>query len=320
MIGVLLLNLGTPDAPTTKAVRKYLREFLSDPRVIKIPKPIWNIILYGFILPFRPSRSAKLYQKIWQEEGSALKVLSLALTEKIQDLLNEQAPEQYRVSLGMRYGNPSIASALEKLNLPEIKKLIILPLYPQFSATTTASAFDGIAQELKKSNWLPEIHFYNQYVEHASYIKAIANSISNYWDKNGRGEKLVFSFHGIPKQFVNDGDPYQSYCQTTAKRIAQELNLTSTDWLAVFQSRFGKAEWLTPYCDKTLEELGQKGYKNLDIICPGFAVDCLETLEEICVENEELFIKAGGKSLNYIPALNASLEHAQCLVELFMKK
>jgi len=316
MIGVLLVNLGTPDAPTTKALRKYLREFLSDPRVVKIPRLLWWLILYGFILPFRPQRSAKLYQNIWTKQGSPLKVLSQQLTDKIQQQLDQQAPDTYRVVLGMRYGNPSIKAALATLPLANMEKLIIFPLYPQYSATTTASVFDGVAAALQKSNWLPQLTMINQYASNPAYITAIAESIKQYWQQNGRGEKLLFSFHGIPKQFISDGDPYEAYCKLTTTQVAQQLDLTADEWQLVFQSRFGKAEWLTPYCDITLQGLAQKGYKTIDIICPGFAVDCLETLEEIAIQNKELFIQAGGEKLNYIPALNDSDPHANLLANI----
>lgn len=314
MIGVLVVNLGTPDAPTPKALRKYLGEFLADPRVVKIPRLLWWPILYGFILPFRPKRSAKLYQGIWTKEGSPLKVFSQQLTNKIQQQLDQQG--QYHVVLGMRYGHPSIEAALATLPLEAIERLIILPLYPQYSATTTASVFDGVVKVLQKSNWLPQLKMINQYATNPAYINAIAESIQRHWQQNGQGEKLIFSFHGIPKQFIEDGDPYDSYCRSTAKQIAQQLNLTADRWMLVFQSRFGKAEWLTPYCDITLQDLAQKGYKYLDVVCPGFAVDCLETLEEISVENRELFIEAGGERLNYIPALNDSEQHADLLASI----
>lgn len=317
-IGILISNLGTPDAPTPKALRRYLKEFLSDSRVVRLPKLLWQPILNGIILPFRPRRSADLYQRIWTERGSPLRVFSEQLTAKVQQELDQNYPDRYIVGLGMRYGNPSIPAALNTLRQANIQKLLVLPLYPQFSTSTTASTFDAVTAVLQTWPALPELHFINHYFDNSAYIDAIAKSIKRSWEQE-RGEKLIFSFHGVPKQFVLKGDPYFNQCKATSEAIAAQLQLTENDWQMVFQSRFGKAEWLTPYCDITLQELAQQGLKRLDIVCPGFAVDCLETLEEIAIQNQELFIAAGGESLRYIAALNDTNDQVKLISGLCRK-
>lgn len=303
MRGILLVNLGTPDAPTPQAVKKYLAEFLSDPRVVEIPRFIWKIILHGIILQTRPKKSAKLYQAIWQKNGSPLLNYTHSLANKLQQALKNK----HSVKVGMRYGNPSIASQLEELK--HCEEIIILPLYPQSAAATTATTFDAIAKHLEKWRYIPTLTFISNYYQHPLYIQAISQQIEQHWQTYARGEKLVFSFHGLPERCTELGDPYASQCQTTAKLVAQQLKLSDKDYIVTFQSRFGPAKWLQPYTDKTLIQLAQDGINNIDIICPGFAVDCLETLEEIAKTNKELFITNGGKNFRYIPCLNDSDNH-----------
>lgn len=303
---VLLVNLGTPTAPTPRAVRKYLREFLSDQRVVELPRLLWQPILNGFILPFRPRRVAKAYQSIWTSRGSPLLVQSQQIADQLQTKLAAKYGDDIRVELAMRYSEPNIREKLDQLKSQSIKRLVVLPLYPQYSASTTATVFDAVSKALKKWRHLPEVRFISQYADHPEYINGIANSIKAHWQNNQPGQKLIFSFHGLPQKMVDAGDPYQQQCQTTAQLVAQALNLQADQWQLVFQSRFGPAEWLQPYCDQTLEALPGKGVKSVDIICPGFAADCLETLEEIAVENREIFEKAGGERYQYIPALNSS--------------
>lgn len=311
MIGILISNLGTPDAPTPAAVKKYLAEFLSDPHVIDLPAVIWKPILYGIILQTRPKKSAELYKKIWTATGSPLLVYSKKLVEKVSD----EVPKDLKILLSMRYGNPSIVSALEKFKPLKIDKLIVLPLYPQYSGTTTGSTFDEVNEELKTWRHHPTLTLINNYHNNPLYIKSIAQSIAKQWQP-GPGKFLLFSFHGIPKRNVKLGDPYETQCYHTAELVALRLQIPDENWGVAFQSRFGYAEWLQPYTDEALKELPSKGYEDVTVICPGFAVDCLETLEEIEHLNRDQFIAAGGKNFTYIPALNDSQEHAEVLASL----
>lgn len=317
MIGVLLANLGTPNAPTPSAVRHYLAEFLSDPRVVEIPKWLWQPILHAVVLRTRPQKSAKLYQKIWLSEGSPLLIYSQRLAKKLQQYLQQNNNQQIIVELGMRYGEPSMASALTKLKEQKTDSLIVLPLYPQYAAATTASTFDVLTQTLKTQRYLPELHFIRQYYDNADYISAIANSIRQQKFPN---DFLLFSFHGLPKRSIAQGDPYHKQCLTTAKLIADKLQLGVEQWTTVFQSRFGRTEWLQPYCDQTLRELPRQGKRNVTVVCPGFPVDCLETLEEIALQNRDIFLQAGGESFNYIPALNDADEQVKMLAELIKRR
>lgn len=312
-VGILLVNLGTPDEPTPSAVRRYLREFLSDPRVVEIPRWLWLPLLNGIILPFRAGRTAKNYQKIWTEEGSPLWVFTRNLTHELKKKLAE---DEYIVEYAMRYGRPSIEEQLNHFQQQHISKLVVLPLYPQYSATTSGTVFDEVARVISQWRWVPDIKFINQYSDHDLYIQALSDSITSHWEKNGRAEKLIFSFHGLPKRFLELGDPYFCYCQKTARLVKEKLNLTDNDTRIVFQSRFGKAEWLQPYCVDTLQQLPAEGCKSVDIICPGFAVDCLETLEEIAIANKDVFLYAGGEKYHYIPALNSDEEHVKLLSDL----
>jgi ferrochelatase len=317
--GILLVNLGTPDEPTPKGVRRYLAEFLSDQRVVEIPKPIWKIILYGFVLPFRPKKVAHAYQQVWTEKGSPLLAITLAQEEALQPVLKEKFKAPVNVVVGMRYGNPSIASGLNKLKQAGARRIIILALYPQYSATTSATVFDAVADELKTWRWLPDIRFISHYPDHPNYIEALVNSIKQHQAENGVPDKLLFSFHGLPKRNLELGDPYYCECQKTARLVVEQLGLNEEQYKVCFQSRFGKAEWLQPYTDKTLEAWGKEGIEHVQVICPGFAADCLETLEEINMQNRAFFLDAGGKRFGYIPALNDNPDHIQCLEKLILE-
>lgn len=315
-IGVLLTNLGTPDAPTPAALRRYLAEFLWDRRVVDLPRPLWWLILHGIILRTRPARSARAYRDIWSEQGSPL--LSISRTQQcvLQQQLDAQAPGRYHVALGMRYGNPSIDSALSELQQLGIESMVVLPLYPQNSCSTTASTLDAISDALKKRRDVPHLDFIAGYHAHPAYIRALANSVREHRDGRQSVEKLLISFHGTPQRFREERDPYYAQCQETARLLAQELQLDDDQWQLSFQSRFGREEWLQPYTDKTLEQLAQQGVKSVEVICPGFSADCLETLEEIAGENREIFIKAGGEVFFYIPALNGRDDHVAMMAEL----
>lgn len=314
--GILLTNLGSPDAPTTPAVRRYLAEFLSDPRIVEIPRLVWLMILHGIILRVRPKRSAKLYQGIWTENGSPLTHITKQQQQKLQQVLNANHCEHAEVVMAMRYGNPSIEASLEQLRNKGITKIIVLPLYPQYSSPTTGSTFDAVATVLKKWRWVPELHFINGYHKQASYITSLANSITEDLAQNGTPERLVFSYHGMPKRFLDHGDPYHCFCQQTTRLVMEKMGLDKELAITTFQSRFGKAEWLKPYTDATLEELPSQGFKNIAIVSPAFSADCLETLEELEVENREIFIDAGGEQYRYIPALNDRDDHIEAMFDL----
>jgi ferrochelatase len=315
-MGILLVNLGTPDAPTTHAVRRYLAEFLSDPRIVAVPKFIWQIILQGIILRTRPKRSAKAYASIWTEEGSPLLAISKkqrgALENKIEPFFNDQVS----VALAMRYGNPSIPTVLQSLRQKNIQRLLVLPLYPQYSATTTASIFDAVTTELQRWRWIPETRFIQHYQHETEYIHILSRQIAQFREQHGAAEKLLFSFHGIPKAYYEAGDPYPNECHNTAKRVVERLGLQDEQWQIAFQSRFGAQEWVKPYTDETLKQWGSDGIKSVQVVCPAFATDCLETLEEIAVENRDFFIQAGGGSYRYIPALNDDPDHIGMLAKL----
>jgi protoporphyrin/coproporphyrin ferrochelatase len=311
--GVLLANLGSPTDPTIPAVRRFLKDFLWDPRVVNIPRPIWWLILHGFVLPFRPARSAKAYQKVWTDQGSPLIVLTRLFSEKLAEKLS---PKDIIVTYSMRYGEPSIASQLKLLKKEGVNHVIVLPLYPQYSSTTTASIYDNVIKELDQWRHLPGLKFISDYHQHDGYINALAETVNSAWQEHGKNELLLMSFHGLPELLTKLGDPYYHQCQHTARLIAEKLGLDENQWLLVFQSRFGKAEWLKPYCADTLQKLPGQGIKTVDVICPGFAVDCLETLEEMAMENKAVFIGAGGTDYRYIPALNDSQIHVDAIVSL----
>lgn len=314
--GVLLVNLGTPTAPTAKAVRPYLAEFLGDRRVIDYPRWLWWPVLHGVILRIRPKRSAHAYARIWDERGSPLRYRSEALASALQTELDRQQPGTLRVALAMRYGEPSVAHAIERLQRDGVRRLLVLPLYPQYSATSTGSVIDAVADTLKQLRWPPELRFINDYHDDAGHIDALAGSIERWWATNGRGEKLLLSFHGIPERYVQLGDPYADQCRRTAQLLRERLQLGEDELLVSFQSRVGRERWLQPYTDATVRRLAADGVKKLDVACPGFAVDCLETLEEIAMQNRDFFTAAGGETLRYIPALNDGTEQVESLAAL----
>ncbi|HWX65072.1 MAG TPA: ferrochelatase [Rhodanobacter sp.] len=314
--GVLLVNLGTPTAPTAKAVRPYLAEFLGDSRVIDYPRWLWWLILHGVILRVRPARSALAYGKIWTAQGSPLRFGSEALAASLQGELDRQQPGTLRVALAMRYGEPSVAYTIEQLQRAGVRRLLVLPLYPQYSATSTGSVIDAVADACKSLRWPPELRIVNDYHDDPGHIDALATSIEQWWATNGRGDKLLLSFHGIPERYVQLGDPYLDQCQDTARRLRERLQLSGNELLVSFQSRVGRESWLQPYTDTTVRQLAADGVKKLDVACPGFAVDCLETLEEIAMQNRDFFVAAGGETLRYIPALNDSAEQVNSLAAL----
>lgn len=310
--GVLLINLGTPDRPVCPGLRDYLSEFLMDPRVIELPKLFRALLVKGIIINFRSHKSAATYREIWTDDGSPLLINSQGLGHGTTKILGEQ----FVVEVAMRYGNPSVAEKLQSLHNAGIRKIVVIPLYPQYSGSTNGSTFDAIGAALTKTRWVPNLVFVSDYYQYDSYIKAIGDSITEHWNKHGRKQKLIMSFHGIPKKYITRGDPYQSQCIASAQRIADYLQLADQDWQLVFQSRFGAEEWLQPYCDQTLKSLPAQGVKSVDIVCPGFSVDCLETLEEIEGENKEYFIEAGGEEYSYIPCLNDADRHASLMAEI----
>ncbi len=317
--GVLLTNLGTPDAATTKDVRRYLSEFLWDPRVVEIPRPLWWLILHGIILRTRPVRSAAKYATIWTEAGSPLLDISKRQAEAVQQALDQHCPGPVKVAVAMRYGNPSIRVGLEALRDAGARRLLLLPLYPQYSATTTASTFDAVAAVLKTWRWLPELRVINHYHDDAAYISALAQRVRTAWQEAVPGERLLFSFHGLPKRNLLAGDPYHCECHKTARLVAEELGLEQGHWAVSFQSRFGRAEWLKPYTSELLAQWAEEGVDSVDVICPGFAADCLETLEEIAVGNRDIFLAAGGQTFRYIPALNDDTQHIEVLAQLILQ-
>ncbi|WP_455208462.1 ferrochelatase [Kaarinaea lacus] len=316
VLGVLITNLGTPDAPTTPALRRYLREFLWDPRIVDLPRVLWWCILQVILL-IRPAKSAHAYQKIWDNSsGSPLLAISRRQVDALRALLNDKFQGTVVVELGMRYGNPSIASALEKLRAANAQRILVLPLYPQYSSSTTASTFDAVAAAVKSWRWVPELRFINQYHDDANYIAALATSVEEGWAQHSKPKKLLFSFHGTPKRFLLTGDPYFCQCQKTARLVAEKLQLKEDEWQVVFQSIFGREEWLKPYTIDTLRDLGKQGIDSVDVVCPGFSADCLETLEEIEQENRHAYLEAGGKQYHYIPALNDRADHIKALLDI----
>lgn len=314
--GVLLCNLGTPDAPFTRELRRYLKEFLSDPRVVEVPRILWWLILNLVILRLRPSRSAKLYRSVWSEQGSPLLVNCQAQVDGVKERLATHFGKEVPVVLGMRYGNPSIASALTELSQQNVRNIVVLPLYPQYCAATTGSTFDALAKTMMRSRWVPEIHFIGGYQQSVEYISALCNSIQRHVDQHGLPDKLMFSYHGTPQKYLEKGDPYHCYCHQTTRLVREHMGLEESRVMSTFQSRFGREPWLQPYTDKTLEKLPEDGITHVALICPGFSSDCLETLEEIECEAREIFIEAGGREFHYIPALNAHPEHLDALTAI----
>jgi ferrochelatase len=314
--GVLLVNLGTPEAPTPKAVRRYLAEFLWDRRVVDVARPLWWLILHGVILRFRPARVAKGYASVWTEAGSPLMAISKKQRCALENALNDAFGSKIPVELAMTYGKPDMEQAGLALRKAGVSKMLVLPLFPQFSSSTTAAVYDRLAKGLQRCPHLPEIRWVNEYHQHPAYIQALANSVTEYWAEHGRGEKLLISFHGIPQRYEDRGDPYPSQCRATAAALAKQLGLEDDQWLCSFQSRFGREEWVKPYTDFTLKDWGAQGLERVDVISPAFSADCLETLEELDVENRHIFTDAGGQNYHYIPCLNDRSDHIQMMVDL----
>ena len=312
---VVLVNLGTPDAPTARAVRRYLKQFLSDPRVVEIPRVIWWFILNCIILPFRSSKSAEKYASIWDAEGSPLRLN----TERQAALLRARLLERghrVHVTYAMRYGRPAVSDVLDELKAQGCDRILILPAYPQYSGTTTASIFDAVFQHYAKVRNVPELRLIKHYHDHDSYIQALRRSVQAHWDANGQPDKLVMSFHGVPKRTLLLGDPYHCECYKTARLLAEALGLSEAEYVVTFQSRFGKAAWLQPYTAPTLQELARQGVQRVDVMCPGFTSDCLETLEEIAMEAKAEFLHAGGREFHFIPCLNDTPAWGQGMMEI----
>ena len=315
-VTIILANLGTPDEPTVPAVRRFLKQFLSDQRVIEIPKPIWQIILNLFVLPFRPKRVAHAYEMVWNQDSPMREIL-MQQVEAVQKTLIQQYPEfELNIIPAMTYGNPGIASVLEKLSQNPQDHVILFPLFPQYSATSTAPLFDAFAKWIPKQRNLPGISFIRDYYQHPLYIQSLAQSVREYQTEHGKAEKLLMSFHGIPQPYADKGDPYADRCRLTAKLVAKALGLSENEWAISFQSRFGKQEWVKPYTDVLLEDWGKQGVKSVQIMSPAFSADCLETLEELAIQNEEVFKQAGGERYAYIPALNSRDDHLELLNHL----
>lgn len=315
-LGVLLVNLGTPDAPTAPALRRYLAEFLADPDVVTLPRWLWLPLLHGLVLRTRPAKSAAAYARIWTRAGSPLQVNSQALADKLEAALGPGCT----LALGMRYGNPSLSTALAALKETGVAHLMVLPLYPQYAEATTGSTLKAVDRALKHLRWSPAVTSIRDYHDQPAYVAALVESVTEHWAARGRARTLLISFHGIPKQVSDLGDPYAGQCAGTARRLAERLGLEEGQWRMAFQSRFGPAEWLKPYTEETLKEIAARGDDRVDVICPGFAADCLETLEEIALRYAESFRAAGGRELRYIPALNARGAHVHALAELVLHK
>lgn len=313
--GVLLCNLGTPDEPTAAATRRYLAEFLGDPRVVEIPPAIWKPILHGIILRTRPAQSAAKYQTIWTPEGSPLMVWSRKQATMLRGYLGERGHD-VSVRLAMRYGNPSIASQLDELKKRGCTRILVVPLYPQYSGTTTASVIDAVGAWARQVRHVPELRFINRFHDDPGYIRALTRVVHQHWQAHGRPDKLVMSFHGVPERTRTLGDPYHCECLKTGRLLAERLALKDDEWVLSFQSRFGKAKWLEPATQTVLEELGRAGTSRVDVVCPGFVADCLETLEEIAIEGQEAFKAAGGQEFHYVPCLNDHPTWMAALAEL----
>jgi ferrochelatase len=317
---VLLVNLGTPEAPTSGAVRRYLAEFLWDPRVVEIPRPVWWLLLYGIVLPTRSRSAAAAYRKIWTAEGSPLLVYSQRQRDAVAAALVPGSAGDLSVELAMRYGQPSIPDVLAKLRAARVQRLLVLPLYPQYCGVTTGSAFDAVSAELTRWRRVPALRFVADYHDHPRYVAALAQSVRDHWSQHGRGERLLFSFHGIPARNVAAGDPYEQQCLATARLVAQALALPPERWAVSYQSRLGRAQWLQPYTVELLPAWARESVREVDVISPGFAADCIETLEEIAIRYREDFVAAGGGALRYIPALNERRDHVEFLVALISEQ
>lgn len=316
---VVLVNLGTPSAPTPRAVRRYLAEFLADPRVVEIPRWLWRIVLHGVVLRVRPARSAALYAKVWTPQGSPLLTGTAALAARLHDALAARRPGPILVRHAMRYGEPGIGAVLRELAAGGVRRVLLLPLFPQYSATTTASAFDAVAREFARWRWPPELRQVADYHTEPLYVEALARSVEAHWQRHPRAPRLLLSFHGLPERNLRLGDPYFCQCQATARRLRERLGLGEDELIVSFQSRFGRARWLQPYTDATLRELPARGIRHVQVLCPGFAVDCVETLEEIAITNHAAFLHAGGERFEYIAALNDGDDHVNALAELVLR-
>ncbi len=317
-VGVLLTNLGTPDAPTAPALRRYLREFLSDPRVIELPRWKWLPILNLFVLTTRPAKSAALYHEVWTDAGSPLLVITRKQAAGLAERLAAVVGSPLHVAIGMRYGNPSIAAGLAELERLGCTRVLVLPLYPQYAAATTGSTFDALAAALVRRRRVPELRTIHSYHDHPAYVGALAASIRETWAAGGEPERLLFSFHGIPQRYFDGGDPYHCHCHKTARLVTEELGIGRDRTIVAFQSLFGREEWIKPYTDVTVRGLAAAGVRSLDVVCPGFAADCLETLEEIDVQNRAFFEAAGGERFRYVPALNDRPEHLDALAAIVL--
>jgi len=314
---VVLMNLGTPSAPTIASIRRYLREFLSDKRVVEIPRFIWYPILYGIILPFRPKRTAAAYQLLWHEYGdSPLRAISAQQLEAITQYWRAHHNDVTQFRLAMTYGEQSLTNIVDELCAQGIEHILVLPLYPQFSATTTGAIYDRVAALFQTRRNIPSINVLKQYFDHPLYIAALAQSVHTHWEKHGRAQHLLMSFHGIPRRNVDLGDPYRTQCEATAELLAHALGLRAEEWSLSFQSRLGRAEWLQPYTSMVMQTFGEAKMTSVEVICPAFAADCLETLEEIAIENREIFQRAGGGEFRYIPCLNTTAPHIELLAKL----
>ncbi|MBT3196544.1 MAG: ferrochelatase [Gammaproteobacteria bacterium] len=318
--GILVTNLGTPDSATPAALRRYLAEFLWDRRVVDMARIPWWLILHGVILRVRPGKVARAYQKVWTEQGGPLLVISQQQRAAIEQQLQRQLNQKVPVVLGMRYGNPSIASALESLKESGVTRIIVLPLYPQYSAATTGSTFDAVSQTLQQWRSIPELTFISHYYNHPAYIDSLANSIKDQWKERSPAQQLLLSYHGLPLRYHQAGDPYREQCEATTVALAEQLNLKEGAVQMLFQSRFGGEEWLQPYTDETLQQLPNQGIERVEIACPGFSADCVETLEEIALQNRDLFLQSGGSDYHYIPALNSRDDHIQALTEILLER
>jgi ferrochelatase len=317
--GVLLINLGTPEAPTAAALRRYLREFLSDPRVVEIPRPLWWLFLNLFILPTRPRQSAQRYAQIWMSDGSPLKVHTERQARMLRGYLGERIKVPLAVEYAMRYGQPSVAATLARLRQQGCDRILLLPLYPQYAASTTATALDAVGAAFARMRNQPALRSVRHFHDHPGYIGALAQNINDYWVKHGRPDQLVMSFHGVPRYTLDQGDPYHCECHKTARLLAAALHLTPQQHLVTFQSRFGRAEWLKPYTAEVLKDLGKQKLGRVDVVCPGFVSDCLETLEEIALEGKTIFLNAGGKDYHYIPCLNERDDWIHALTDIVAK-
>jgi protoporphyrin/coproporphyrin ferrochelatase len=317
--GVLLINIGTPDAPTPEAIRRYLREFLSDPRVVDLPRLVWWPILHGVILPFRPARLVPQYAHIWRDEGSPLMVIAREQRAALEMRLLRELTVPVAVAKAMRYGSPGIEAALVKLRHAGAGRVAVLPLYPQHSLTTSGSAFDAVHDALDRIQWWPELRRIGSYHAHPRYIGALAESVREHWAVQGRSQLLLMSFHGIPARYTRAGDPYETQCRGTAELLASALQLKPDEWQVAFQSRVGKARWSQPYTDEVLRGLPARGVRRIDVIAPGFAADCLETLDEIASRYARAFVDAGGDALRYVPALNAHPSHIDALAQIVIE-